>query len=215
MEIKFTVPFRCSETLRPHLEKIFNGGEYDVSIGIPQGSLIIDLGANFGAFSVWASHRWPGCEILCFEPNPKVFDVLKQNLKSYPNVKPHKWGIGRPGWRVLRNGPNNEGECSFHEMLNNTTETGQHCEVRDPATLPPCNIMKLDIEACEIEVLEPYIAAGKKPEIIMLEYHAEAIRRKIDEILQDYTLIGAEVQHPVGRGVLKYLRDDIHKESYL
>lgn len=38
---------------------------------------------------------------------------------------------------------------------------------------------------------------------IMLEYHSEANRRKIDALLQDYVLAGGHIRHP-NRGTLKF-----------
>lgn len=212
MKVEFEIVFACEAEMKPHLEKIFSGDEYGIPVSIPQGSHILDLGANSGAFSVWASHRWPGCTIDAFEPHPKTFKLLEGNTKNYPNIRLHNWGIGNPGWRVLKDGPNNSGEATFHEMFNNEGATGQHVEVKSPETLPPCNLMKLDIEACEVEVLRPYIESGKRPEIIMLEYHSEKIRRQVDHILQDYAVIGSDVQSIFGRGVVKYMHVNLLKE---
>lgn len=76
MEIKIDIPVLCPQNIRPFLEKVFSG-EYDVGIYLPPKTRIIDLGANFGSFALWAAHRWPGSEIQAFEPHPEVFKVLE------------------------------------------------------------------------------------------------------------------------------------------
>lgn len=208
MEIKFDVPLKCPDNIRPYLEKVF-AGEYNIPIHIPEGAVIIDLGANFGSFSVWAAHRWPGAKIVGFEPHPEVFKVLRENTSAYTQIEVNNWGIGSPGMRVLNDGPNNDGERSFHMAMNMVCPTGIHCEVRDPLTLPDCDVLKMDIEGCEIEVLHPLIEAGKRPSIIMLEHHNHKLRREVDELLKDYDLIGADVYNILGLGVAKYMRRDL------
>lgn len=205
MRFDFEIPFVCPPDIKPFLQKVFSG-EYDVPLGFPQGTRIIDLGANCGSFSVWATHRWPGCLIHAYEPHPKTFGVLTENIKGYQNIVAHNWGIGSPGIRILNEGKHNSGESSFHSALNNPCPTGQHLEVLDPLTLPEADIIKLDIEGCEMEVLGPLIEEKRTFDLIMLEWHSESLRRRVDLLLKDYDLIGCEVQHICGRGVSKYLR---------
>ena len=44
---------------------------------------VLDIGANIGAFSLWAAHRWPGCTINAYEPNPATFALLERSTRSY------------------------------------------------------------------------------------------------------------------------------------
>lgn len=211
MEIKISVPFNCPANIKPFLEKVFKG-EYDVPIHLPNMARIVDLGANYGAFAMWAVHRWPSCNVQCYEPHPDVFKVLEHNVRPYPQIEVFNWGIGTPGMRVLNDGPNNDGERSFHSIMNVKCPTGRHCEVRDPLSLPECDVLKLDIEGCEMEVLEPLIDAQRKPQLILLEYHNHQLRRRVDHLLCDYEMIGGETTTPFGLGVAKYLRGDIMQE---
>jgi hypothetical protein len=41
-------------------------------------------------------------------------------------------------------------------------------------------------------------------DVILLEYHSDANRRKIDALLGDFLLVGGEVRH-LHRGTLKYM----------
>lgn len=209
MEIKFHVPFACSPAIKLHLDSVF-AGEYDVPLQI-SGLRIIDVGANFGAFSIWAAHRFPHSVIYAFEPHPETVKVLRENIIGYP-VSVFDFGIGRPGMRPLYNGPNNEGEASLYQSPTNFGQKGgQHVEVRDPLTLPAAEIIKLDTEGCEVEIMEPLIAAGRKFHAVMFEYHRTTDRRKLDSILVDYILTGAHVYSP-GRGIMKYLHKDLVAE---
>lgn len=40
--------------------------------------------------------------------------------------------------------------------------------------------------------------------MILLEYHSDANRRKVDELLRDFLLVGGEIRH-LHRGTLKFL----------
>lgn len=209
MKLSFDIPLLCPPNIHPFLEKVFSG-EYDVGIYLPPKTRIIDLGANYGSFAIWAAHRWPGSEIMAYEPHPEVFRILEANVAAYRQIQINNWGIGKPGMRVLNDGPNNDGERSFHGITNNPHPTGIHCEVRDPLTLPECDVIKLDIEGCELEVLGPLIEAGRRPSLIVLEFHNYFLRRSIEALLaDDYELIGGEITTMFGLGIAKYMRKDL------
>ena len=59
------------DTMVKHIAKIFDG-EYNVNYAHPS-PVILDIGANIGGFSRWATHRWAGCEIHCYEPIKRNF----------------------------------------------------------------------------------------------------------------------------------------------
>jgi FkbM family methyltransferase len=208
MTITIPIPsFACPENMRIHLEKVFLG-EYDIPV-TPRAPRILDLGANCGAFSVWASHRFPGSIINAYEPHPLNFNYLKRNTENYPNVTLHNYAVGTPGLRILGDGRFNEGEASFYHVANNPHPTGRHVEVLDPLTLPEADIIKLDIEGAEGEVLIPLITEGRRFMAVMLEYHNHELRREIDSLLIDYYLVSAHVEDPIGRGTVAYLHKDV------
>lgn len=210
MKIRLEIPLQCPENIRPYLQKVFDG-EYDVPIHFPSGTKVIDLGANYGSFSIWAAHRFPGSTILSYEPHPKVFPVLTKNTSRYDQIKCFNWGIGTAGKRVLTDGINNEGESTFHSVSGNHDAERIECEVKAPETLPDCDILKLDIEGCEMEVLKPLIERGRRPSLILLEFHNHKLRREVDTLLSDYDLIGGEITSPLGLGIGKYFLSDLMK----
>jgi len=48
---------------------------------------ILDIGANVGSFALWATRRWPGSRLRCFEPNPETFAILNRNLAGYGQLQ--------------------------------------------------------------------------------------------------------------------------------
>lgn len=185
------------------MQKVFDG-EYNIPLTFRGGPRIIDLGANYGSFSIWASHRWPGCRIEAYEPHPETFLHLRTNTSNYIGIKLHNHAIGTPGRRWLSDGNENEGEASLHVK----SEKGHFVEVISPLDLPEAEIIKIDTEGSELEIIEPLIKAGRTFLSLLIEYHSEEARRSIDLLLKDYLLIGSTVEDIRGRGVVRYIRKD-------
>ena len=208
MKVSFSLAeFRCEKKFVPFAEQVLEG-EYDIPLSFTYRPRVLDLGANVGAFSIWATHKWPGCEIFAYEPHPKNVALLVKNLKNYDNVVVNPVGVGTPGLRPLYEGKYNCGEHSFYRMANNPAASGQHVRVIDPLELPAADILKMDIEGCEIEVLPPLLTDGRKFSAILFEYHNDEIRRQLDALLTDYVLIASNT-YVVGRGTLRYMHKDI------
>src|SRR6059058_2841884 len=67
-------------------QQIFINKEYDFPYnGQPQ--TLIDVGANIGLAAVYFANRFPGCQIICLEPEPGNLALLKKNTEMYPNIK--------------------------------------------------------------------------------------------------------------------------------
>jgi FkbM family methyltransferase len=184
-----------------HVRKVLQG-EYDLPYQHPK-PVILDIGANIGGFAAWALKRWPGCFIHCYEPSPSNFELLRINLGHLErtSVSLNHFAIGDPMRTCLFLGKNNCGEASFFDLGEQSTESVE-VVTRPPEVLPKAEILKIDTEGSEIEIL-----AGMRQihfDAVLLEYHSEQNRRRADELLSDYLLIGGEVRC-LHRGVLKYV----------
>lgn len=205
-EMKLALPrFECSPSLMPHLRSVFEG-EYEVPLW-GSGKTIIDVGANVGAFSLWAAHRWPGSVIHAYEPNPDCLDILARNTKGF-GVAIHPYGLGNPGERPLYSGQNNLGEASLYPNAC-TKDTGRHVEIKDPNSVGFAHILKLDCEGAELEILEVLLLKHQRIfEAIMFEVHSEPLRRACDSLMKDYRLVSSKT-HCSGIGTYSYLRSDL------
>lgn len=201
------IALKCSESIHPYLQKIFDG-EYDIPLdGGPY--TILDCGANVGAFALWASIRWPGSQIFSYEPHPVTFKTLRENLAGHSNVVTVERGLGNPGMRILWNGTSNEGEATLYPN-GVSNGTGQHVEIISPLATPEADILKIDCEGAELEILEPLIRSGRKFKAIMIEFHNELFRRKIDNLLTDYRLIRCDISEETYHiGTVIYLHSEI------
>ncbi len=79
---------------------------------------------------------------------------------------------------------------------------GEIVKVMSGKHLPECAIMKIDTEGAEIEILENLTV---QPVVFLIEFHSAWNRRRIDELLYDYTLIDCTMRG-YNYGILKYLR---------
>ena len=70
---------------------IFSGKTYPI---IPKlkPKLILDVGANIGATSVFFAMNYPSARIYSFEPTVMNFSLLKKNTSHFQNVTVYNWG---------------------------------------------------------------------------------------------------------------------------
>lgn len=205
--MKMPANFQCPKDMVGHLKKVFDG-EYDIPGLNPRPGhafKILDLGANCGAFALWALSRWPGSTVTCYEPMPTAYNYLVQNLSGVraQATLVNAAVTGRePGHAPMHVGKYNIGEASLLSHMG--TDTVEVATV-PPRDLPAADILKLDIEGSELEVLFYLVGFEQRSySAILLEYHSEPIRRALDAILKDYTLVAADIACP-GRGTLCYV----------
>jgi len=181
-----------------HIEKIFKG-EYDIPYKNPN-PVILDIGGNIGGFSLWANKRWANSKIYTYEPIKNNFNLLKENTKDMNNIVILNVAIGsKEETRRMYYGAHNIGECSFEHGLEQIEE-GEDVSVMSANLLPKADIVKIDTEGAEIEILENMLI---KPDIYLIEFHSAYNRRRIDNILYDYTLVSANIPLP-NYGIVKY-----------
>lgn len=194
------------ESMKYHVDKVL-AGEYDLPwtyiSKIRAETVVLDVGANVGAFAIWANARWPGATIHCYEPLQANFDLLKLNLDPLKNVLLHRTAVGNPENQKLFLGKNNCGENSFFDLGEQRPEFEVVATI-DPNAMPPANVLKIDAEGSEWDILSRLHRIDY--DLILMEYHGEILRRKIDALLADYSLVGGAVRS-LDRGTLKYLNN--------
>ncbi len=103
------------ENLLTEVDEYFSAGA-----SLPPGAVVLDVGANIGAFALRAAQRCPvGLQVHCFEPSPDLFCELERNLRetnahALAHIRTHRIGISSPereGTRIpffyFRNYPTN------------------------------------------------------------------------------------------------------------
>ena len=184
-----------------HVGKIFQG-EY--AVGKVDSPYIIDIGANVGGFAVWAHEYFNNAKIDCYEPIKANYDLLRQNIEG-TDIAVRNIAIGKDdGERMMYYGLHNCGEASMFQGEEQRQE-GEIVKVMSAKHLPQCDIIKIDTEGAEIEILENLVHF---PNIFLVEFHSAYNRRKIDELLLDYTLIECTMRG-WSYGILKYVKSSL------
>lgn len=145
---------------------IFANGQYEQEVWdvlskvITGNEVIWDIGSNIGSFTVLALQNTLVSEVHCFEPQPAVAMILKNNLfLNRGSYKIHKLALSDcVEERILHlDNSNNSGRASLIQNSNNQVvevkcTTVDELIARDLAPRP--TIIKIDVEGWEQQVLE-------------------------------------------------------------
>ena len=83
--IKSSLFLRSGTSDIPTFKQIFVRHQYDVKLNL-NPYFIIDGGANIGLSAIYFANKFPNATIVAVEPDKKNFEILKKNIKSYPNI---------------------------------------------------------------------------------------------------------------------------------
>jgi FkbM family methyltransferase len=194
----------CDNDMRPHLDKVL-AGEYEVPYDgeLKRPLVILDLGANVGAFTQWAQGRWPGARVIAYEPCSESAAKFRLNC---PDVELHQVAVwDKERMLPLFAGTYNTGEASLLDYAG--TPAIETVKVIHAAQLPPCDIIKLDVEGCEFGILGnyPWIDDVKA---VMLEWHHPQVALYLKWWMKEkgFWLIQDSPTVANGRGILKWRR---------
>lgn len=151
-----------------------------------ESPFIIDAAANIGMSAIYFKNLYPNAKILAFEPDPKVFDILKFNLNQFrfqnvTIVPKGLWDVettlkfyseGADAGRIPSAGDN--GNLISIETTMLSTYINQRVD-----------FLKIDIEGAEYEVLKESQSKLHLVDKIFIEYHSfENQEQSLPEILQ-------------------------------
>jgi FkbM family methyltransferase len=191
-----SVKIRLDATDKQVFEQIFVDNDYALPTDI-QPRFIIDGGANVGYASIYFSNRYPDADIVAVEPDPFNFEVLCENVKGYPQIRPLKAAIWKE--RSLLRVDNSLGSwaCTVSEVRSEELLDTNQPPYSDALTLDDIclragqdkiDILKLDIEGAELEVFAaPCQSWLAKTGVIIIELHdrmkpgcSDALERAIE-----------------------------------
>lgn len=186
--VRLTMP----DQMHYHAQKVL-AGEYEPGY-FGEGLSIVDLGANVGSFSVWANMRWPGSTVHAYEPHPETFRMLTENVRGIDNIICHNAAVfsGTAERALYFSRYAGDGESGLAAVMSRTfaeiqLERTFEVQVVHPASLPGCDVLKVDVEGSEFEILANMDLSGVS--IILLEFQFAEVRDNIKDLLAaDFTL---------------------------
>jgi FkbM family methyltransferase len=182
--------------------------EYDIDIQFKGNPVILDIGANIGAFAIWSLKRFNPDHVYCYEPLKQNFAQLQKNINNLPPISTKFTLINKaveaPSTK-LHLSTESPASVSFYEF-NGYLEDFEEVETMKAEELPDCGVLKVDTEGCELDILTNYLKTPYRPTLILFEYHRDSDRTKIDSLLysKDYKLCGGYV-YGFGFGTVKYV----------
>jgi len=132
---------------------------------IRPGDFFVDIGANFGHFSLISTNIvGPGGFVLCFDPQPRVFDRLTVNFELQPhqNFRLERLGIGvdRHTATLITDGEASGGHSLVEEKWQREIG-GIEVEVislddylTESGPARPVSVLKIDVEGAELDALK-------------------------------------------------------------
>ena len=155
-----------------------------------QSPYIIDGGANIGLASIYFKFLYPKSEIVAFEPDPTIFNILKSNIEAYQfnGVKLIPKGLWSEDSIISF-----KSEGADAGLITNLDEKATTTTSVDVISLKPylnktVDFLKLDIEGSETEVLKDIEENLSLVDRIFVEYHSFVGQKQtLNEIIEILT----------------------------
>lgn len=168
------------------ITRIHLADEYNTNqLSFPSDSLVIDIGAHIGIFSVYISKK--ANRVFAYEPVPENYELLKQNIKlnnlqNKVNIFNLAVSDHREKLRIYLSKFNTAGHSEYKNGGNYLdVEAISLKDIFDVHNLYNCDFLKIDAEGAEYKILFGLpIEYFKRIKRIHLEHH------KIESGIDDY-----------------------------
>ncbi len=137
-------------------KEIFLNREYDVPFSTAP-KVIIDGGANIGLFAVLMKNRYPDSKVICIEPDPENFRLLKENLSNYSDVHFENTGLWNVDTKLKVYDKFANGKWGM--IVEEDMESGNIAAMSVTSLLKKYDIEEVDVFKCDIETSEKQVFA--------------------------------------------------------
>lgn len=149
-----------------------------------EAPVIFDCGANVGVSVIYFKKLFPQAKIKAFEPDPKVFACLTENLKlnNISNVELINKAVWNSNDGVSFGSEGADGGSIFFEGNKVSLPSVRLREML--AAEKKIDLLKMDIEGAEVDVLKDCGSELKKVKYLFVEYHSWiSSEQRLDELL--------------------------------
>jgi len=181
------------------IKDVIVNDQYQAKKFLKEDSIIIDAGANLGAFAVIAAKQAPRGNVYAFEPAKATFSFLKKTAAGYVNVECVEKGLGdnisekkifidrsSTAGNVMEDSPffgSSQRETGEFESVSVTTLDDFVRENK----IPRVDFIKIDTEGYEAKVLNGARETIKKfhPVVAMSAYHNPQDKVELPRIMKE------------------------------
>lgn len=179
-----------------------------------QPKTIVDIGANVGATAIFFALAYPEAEIRCFEPSPSTFAHLTRNTGWLERVRTYPYGLFDSEAELPLYGGTSQCAQASVSLSVETREEGAEVIALRPAAgaigeIEGPAILKIDTEGCEVPVLEDLGEGLDRFDVVYVEWHSDADRRRIDALLGARFSLWKTRAGAVHRGTAAYLHERV------
>jgi len=174
-------------------------------VDIMPNSIVVDVGANIGAFTIFAA-QWAK-QVFAFEPEPENFHLLCSNieLNGFKNVIPSRMAIakkrGKQDFYIAKKEHSSSHSFFLPEYEKKIkVQTLSIMDVIERESLAKIDFLKLDCEGSENDIIEGLsFETAKKIEQISLEFH-QVNSYSAEDLVEKLTVLGFDVRSGGKRG---------------
>jgi FkbM family methyltransferase len=213
---KGTVEVECFDDRlsRKVTKAILEGRVYPQTDLVPDANIVMDIGANIGAATLYFSLLYPTAEIFAFEPLSEAYQLLDANTRSRQRVHRFPFGLFDVDEEIpLYLGAHGTVTSSVFQS-SKTLEASEIIRLRSVSdwlkenSIKRVDVLKIDTEGCEVPILRGMRDVLPFVKLIHLEYRSEADRKEIDRLLGDTHLL-LRAKAVMGTGNVTYLSNDV------
>jgi FkbM family methyltransferase len=162
------VDVESSETMKHMIEQVYNQDEYNIrKMDFEDGDVVIDIGANVGAVSLYIAKKYPNVKIFSFEAHPINYKNLIRNINynNITNIMAYNLAVSHTDNNLVNItlSPNNTGSSSIfkssekdNKFLNFDVETISLDTIILKNDIKKIKFLKIDCEGSEFDILENY-----------------------------------------------------------
>jgi FkbM family methyltransferase len=210
------IEFECPDSVASRWTNapILEGRTYPFMPFVDDVRVVFDVGANCGAASVHFARHYPAAAIHAFEPGREARSYLERNVAALPNVLVHPFGLYSDDRQArLYRGDDDLGKASVLRRKVNLDDS-EPVDLRAGGAwaatqgIERIDILKVDVEGCEVEVLEGVAGLLPRVKVLFVEYDSRGARKALGRFL-DAThelYVGKEF---LDQGECTYLRADL------
>ncbi len=210
------VEFECADTLvsRWVCGEILEGRTYPYLPFAGNVDVVCDVGANCGAASVYFARHYRNAAVHAFEPARDPLVYLTRNAQSYRNIRVHGFGLhSRDQQAQLFFG---DGDSILGSIVKRdvNVDASEIVELRDAGAwaadqgISHIDLLKVDVEGCEVDVLDGFAPLLPTVKILYIEYDSRATRREIQRRMSRCHRLYVGVLF-LDQGECVYLRNDV------
>jgi len=171
--IKAPVSLRHQTSDIPAFYQVIVDEQYEIGLKNPQ--VIIDGGANIGLFTLQMKSKFPDTKIICIEPDPENFKMLKENTAAYKDVFCENCGIWNKDTRLKVYDKYDMGKWGMvveEDLLDGSIPAVSINAILRKYDIAYIDILKLDIETSEKQVFSDNFEDWlPKVKTIIIELH--------------------------------------------